>query len=282
MKTLTSAKIILDSISPAGARITTMQLVYPRFIHAEAKTHRAINIGDDAYELLQETGFMDCKDLSRNASSSRAIPITKMIEQVRNDPAMPIHWGSNQPGMQAGAEIQHVGAAKDQWIRAASAAASTAEEMMELGLHKQVVNRILEPFQWMHTIVTATAWGNFFKLRLHPAADPNIHELARVMKEAMDGSVPTERDFHAPYVSQVLQDFTETEAMVSAARCARVSYLNHDGSKPDFDKDMALALTLKASGHASPFEHVAIADVDDSAQWANFRGWESYRNLEGI
>ena len=281
MTTVTAAKVILDSVSPVGARITTLQLVYPRFIHAEAKTHRILNIGDNSYDLLQETGFMDCDELSRNASSSRAIPVAKIIEQVRNDPAMPCHWGKNQPGMQAWEELtgEALQMTQGYWRAAAHAAADTAKMMNFYGAHKQVANRILEPFQWMHVIVTATEWTNFFKLRLHPDADPNIYALAYAMKEAMLWSVPEERDFHAPYVSQVRQDFTESEAMVSAARCARVSYLNHDGSKPDWDKDTALALALKSSGHASPFEHVAVAFEGDHA---NFKGWRSFRSGLGI
>lgn len=154
--------------------------------------------------------------------------------------------------------------------------------MSGIGLHKQVVNRILEPFQWMHTIVTATAWSNFFKLRLHPAADPNIHELARVMKEAMEVSTPTERMTHTPYVGGLADEYYGLASLISAARCARVSYLNHDGSVPDAEKDIALACMLKDAGHASPFEHVAFADEDDGAQWANLRGWCSYRSQEGI
>ena len=77
-------KVIADSISESGKRITTFQLKYPRFIHSEVMTHRVF---------------------SRNASSSRAIPVKKMIEQVRNNPAMPIHWGANQSGMQAKNEL---------------------------------------------------------------------------------------------------------------------------------------------------------------------------------
>jgi thymidylate synthase ThyX len=275
----TSAKVVLDSISPAGARITTLQLVYPRLIHAEAKTHRVIHIGDDAYELLEETGFMDCVDLSRNASSSRAIPVSKIIEQVRNNPAMPIHWSKNQPGMQAQEEVTDKAKAEQLWRGAALEAARFAEDMANIGLHKQVANRVLEPFQWMHVVVTATEWDNFFKLRLHSAADPNIYELARVMKEAMDASVPVERELHIPYVDDMVVglDMIDDICLVSAARCARVSYLNHDGSKPDIEKDLVLARMLRDSGHASPFEH--IARPGNKAQpYANFVGWESFRH----
>jgi thymidylate synthase ThyX len=251
-----TAKIILDSLSPIGRRLTTMQLCYPRFIHAEFMTHRVF---------------------SRNASSSRAIPVAKMIEQVRTDPAMPIHWGKNQPGMQANEQLSDPSEAIRTWKRAARSAADIAATMNDLGLHKQVANRILEPFQHMHVIVTATDWDNFFKLRLHPDAEPNIQRLAEEMKMAMNASVPVERTVHLPYIkeSELFLD-QEAAAMVSAARCARVSYLTHDGATPDKDKDMELALRLKEAGHASPFEHPAFAD-DMPFMTANFRGWKSFR-----
>ncbi len=258
-----SAKIILDSISPAGSRLTTMQLVYPRFIHSEFMTHRVF---------------------SRNAASSRAIPVAKMIEQVRTDPAIPIHWGANQPGMQARAEVEGENRAHAEayWRMAAESAATIAANMSEIGLHKQVANRILEPFQWMHTIVTATEWDNFFSLRMHPDAEPNIQRLAEEMKMVMNESTPLVRTVHLPYIREdELPLDTQEAMMVSAARCARVSYLTHDGQTPDKVKDLELAERLKESRHASPFEHIATAD-EFKFMTANFRGWKSYRWTLGI
>lgn len=259
-----SAKIISDSLSPTGVRLTTMQLCYPRFIHSEFMTHRMF---------------------SRNAASSRAIPVAKMIEQVRSDPAMPLHWGKNQPGMQANEELaqtQKINAI-GQWCLAAAQAADIAEKMNGLGLHKQVANRLLEPFQWMHTIVTATEWDNFYTLRLHADADPNIRALAVAMSEAEGVSIPIVRMHHLPYMhEEEMKDIPlYNQLLISAARCARVSYLTHDGSSPDSAKDLALAEKLKSSGHASPFEHVAVATYAD-AWHANFRGWKSLRNNLGI
>lgn len=274
----TSAKIILDSLSPhSGIRLLTMQLQYPRFIHAEFMTHRMF---------------------SRNASSSRAIPVAKMIKMVREDPAMPIHWGANQPGMQADEQIHPdlQTLARLQWLDAAKNAATQAEKMNSLGLHKQVVNRILEPFQHMHVIVTATDWDNFFNLRDHDAAEPNIRYLAQCMKLAMEISKPVVREAHMPYISDEelaaqadCKDPFELP-MISAARCARVSYLTHDGESPDRLKDLALAAMLETSRHASPFEHVAISRELDhreeegysALRYANFYGWESLRHQMGI
>lgn len=272
------AIVIADSISAAGKRITTFQLKYPRFIHAELMTHRMF---------------------SRNASSSRAIPVAKMIDMVRNDPAMPIHWGKNQPGMQAKEEIQHVGHAKDLWLQAARMAAAKAEVMNQLGLHKQVVNRILEPFQHISVVLTATEYNNWFALRDHEDAQPEIQKLAVMMREAMDASVPTllhEGEWHLPYVSaeEQLEVTPEIARQVSAARCARTSHLKHDGTKASIEEELALCTRLFGSQplHASPSEHQAtpdtITDTDcfgAGGGWSkpelhgNLIGWIQYRKL---
>lgn len=280
-----TAKVIEHSISSEGKELLTYQLAYPRFIHSEFLTHRVF---------------------SRNASSSRAIPVAKMIEQVRTNPAMPVHWGKNQPGMQAAVELtgNELDIAKSQWHRAAWQAANIAEEMSALGAHKQVVNRILEPFQIIHVIVTATEWDNFFELRAHPDAQPEIRVLAEVMLAARASSKPVLRisdaDFalgwHLPYVTQQERAEHATSpfylAKLSAARCARVSYLTHDGKQPDPAKDLELYERLVGSRplHASPVEHQAYpdrlrmeGDLDDG--WVshdlhgNFVGWVQYRKL---
>lgn len=265
-----TATVIADSISSYGSRITTLQLKYPRFIHSEFMTHRVF---------------------SRNAASSRAIPVAKMIEQVRTDPAMPIHWGLNQPGMQAKAEHTEPESARNAWVEAAQAAASQAQQLNDLGLHKQIVNRVLEPFQWMHTIVTATEWDNFFDLRCHPDAQPEFQALANAIRTAMDESSPVERassiqrvtaSWHLPYVSddERANIHPRTLPKISAARCARVSYLKHDGTKPSVHDDLTLFERLVGSKplHASPIEHQACA-ASSVARSRNFFGWHQYRDL---
>lgn len=257
-----SAKIVLCSKSPHhDHKISTLSLVYPRFIHSEFMTHRVF---------------------SRNAMSSRAVPVAKMIEQVRRDPAMPIHWGANQPGMQANGEVgsEARADATGLWRQAANVAANIAEAMSDdLGLHKQVVNRILEPFQWMHTIVTSTEWENFFSLRLDQAAEPNMRRLAEKMLDAFGATTAVERDLHVPFVNEAdhLMFDDRTLCMISAARCARVSYLNHDGSEPNVTKDLELARMLQTSRHASPFEHQAMALADPCFPSRNFFGWGQFR-----
>lgn len=270
------AKIIEDSNSSTGKRITTFQLLYPRFIHSEVMTHRVF---------------------SRNASSSRAIPVSKMLAMVREEPAMPIHWGKNQPGMQANEQLalgnQYL--AEVLWREAAQKAASVAERMMELGLHKQVTNRILEPFQHISVVLTATDFDNWFELRAHPDAQPEIQFLAKEMQIRREYSIPKNLDvgnWHLPYVtSEERQDAffknnPELLRQISAARCCRVSYLKHDGSAASITDDLALCEKLIGAKplHASPFEHQATPDEFDEVHGyhypelhGNFTGWIQYR-----
>ena len=279
------AKIIADSMSPEGKRITTMQLTYPRFIHSEFMTHRVF---------------------SRNASSSRAIPIQKIIDDIRANPAMPIHWGQNQPGMQADSEVSDMtkDGAKGLWLAAMESAISHATVMAGMGIHKQIVNRLLEPFHHIRVIVTGTEWENFFELRDHPDAQPEIRELAIQMRHAMDNSVirligPGE--WHLPFIhhTELADQFFKIPSNVnmlpkiSAARCCRVSYLKHDGSLPNIDDDLALFQRLAGSVplHASPLEHQATPDdyFNTSTKFTNvwqnpklhgnFSGWIQHRKL---
>lgn len=268
-----SAKVLAHSSHPGCPDLITLQVRYPRFIHAEAKTHRVIRIDGAEYEFLQEISFMDDPNLSRNASSSRATPIKRMIEDVVNDPAMPVAWGSQKAGMQAGDDIEDIGKAMEIWLQARDAAVEFATDAMNLGLHKQVVNRILEPFGHISVVVTATEWDNFFALRCHPAADPTMLALANAMRDAIAQSTATPMrlgEWHRPYGGTLLH---------SAARCARVSYLNHDGTNPDTAKDDALADTLMEMGHWSPFEHQAMPTP--GYRHANLNGWMSQRTALG-
>lgn len=262
-----SAKIISHSKSSVnGKEIITFELQYPRFIHSELMTHRMF---------------------SRNAASSRAIPIGKMIEQVRNDPVMPIHFGKNQPGMQAKEELEgfELGRTKARWRQAAINAADMAEDMGFYNAHKQVVNRILEPFQWMKTVLTATEFENFFWLRNHEDAQPEIKRLAEVMFEAKENSEPVvlnPGDWHTPYYAdgywkddshsekyathtwlvkeEDREDFDGVKLKdalaISSSCCAQVSYRALDDS---LEKAQMIYKKLVESEpvHASPFEHSA-------------------------
>ena len=272
-----SAKIIADSIGPKTPRLTTMELRYNRFIHAEFMTHRVF---------------------SRNASSSRAIPVERQIQSIIEDTAMPMHWGKNQPGMQANEEqnaLIYDGAVSSldmidnrfdgvtreaAWLKARDNAIAVARAFHSAGYHKQIVNRILEPFSHITVVVTATDYTNFFGLRRHPDAQPEIRALADAMYEAMEASTPTFLEpgqWHLPYVPEhLIKHLTSMENVqyapeplslddlikVSVARCARVSYKTHDGKEPTMAEDLALYDRLVGAQplHASPAEHQATPD----------------------
>lgn len=247
-----TVEVIADSINIYGNRITTMVLCYPRMIHSEFMTHRVF---------------------SRNARSSRAVPVQKMIDEVRHGAAMPVAWGANEPGMQANSDLtpDAMMRAKIVWLKAARDAADHAEAIMNIGAHKQIANRILEPFTFIDVIVTSTEWQNFFDLRCHSAADPTIRALAEEMRAARDASIPEATDVHRPFSSDL---------KVSVAVCARVTHGRSAGTS--LEADRALHDRLAAMKHWSPFEHQARALPGD--QWCrNFKGWMPYRaEIDGL
>lgn len=288
-----TARVIADSVSPQGIRLTTLQLRYPKFIHGEAKTHRQIRISDLAYELLEEVGFMDDRDLSRNASSSRAIPVERLIQDVIDDPVVPLVWFKNKKGMQ-GTEVVSDSECERliaEWLDARDYAVSSARRMLECGAHKQHINRVIEPFCHINVAVTATEWSNFFALRDHEDAQPEMRALAQEMRAAMLLSEPVllrPGEWHLPYVNgDPAALLTQEEAIkVSVARCARVSYLTQEGKEPQITDDLALYDRLVGAVplHASPAEHQATPDellvVDVWARpylHGNLRGWVQYR-----
>jgi hypothetical protein len=289
-----TAKVIAHSrVDAHTPDLITLQLRYPRMIHAEFMTHRVF---------------------SRNASSSRAIPVERMIQDVIDDPAMPVRWGANQPGMQdAGDHDERINirskmaysfdgrfSPNDAWLVARDRTVEIARGFAAAGYHKQVVNRLLEPFGHISVVCTATDWENFFDLRCHPDADPTMRALAEAMRDAIQASEPRilhSMEWHLPYVAPDDQWALHLElevpqgkglvhqplAMISAARCARVSYLNHDGTSPDIAKDLALAERLLISKHMSPFEHQAAAfGVFKPNLRGNFTGWHWHQHRKMI
>ncbi len=254
------ARVLLDSVAPNGVRLTTLEVTFPRFVLAEWNTHRSF---------------------SRNSASSRAVPTAKLIERVENDPVVPLEWGRNRAGMSACETLaeEDAQAARGEWLRARDDAAAHARRLLELKVHKQELNRILEPFLWHTVVVTATEWTNFFALRCAENAQPEIRQPALLMREAMARSTPRivpQGDWHTPLLQddERLLD-VETRKRVSAARCARVSYLTHEGTR-EIEKDLELYERLRSDRHLSPFEHVATPG-EDRAFHANFRGWIQMR-----
>lgn len=284
-----TAKIIADSVSPVGKRITTFELEFPKFLVAEFNTHRMI---------------------SRNSASSRAIPINKVIEGIQKNPVIPVWWGKNQSGMQAKEELDDAEKkhnfvalnsrgkfdivkisdrehAKNLWLQARDSAIEYANRLSDLGLHKQIVNRILEPWVVTKVVATATDWDNFFFLRNHEDAQPEIHVLAEIMVNLYYGNTPqllNYGEWHLPYVDY--QDglyFSGGELIsledgkkVSASLCAQTSYRKADES---VSKACNVYERLVGSSpkHSSPFEHQATPLEDSNAVSGNLRGWRQLR-----
>ena len=267
-----TAKIVADSLADNGKRLTTFELEYPRFIHSEFMTHRM---------------------LSRNAASSRAIPLKVMIKNVWNNPACPIEWGKNQSGMQAKEMLTGfaLSTTKLLWNLSGKVACMFAWGLGKCKVHKQIANRILEPWSHIKVVASATEWDNFFHLRNHPDAQPEIHQLALQMWELYHDSVPKlleEWEWHLPYIEDYTivssdkdviasNDITLDNAIkLSASLCAQVSYRKADES---IDKALMIYDRLVSSTpvHASPFEHQAIPAEYGIQMSGNFRGWKQYR-----
>lgn len=295
-------KIIADSINQQGKRLTTFILEYPRFIHAEVMTHRVF---------------------SKNAASSRAIPFEKFVQQITENPAMPEFWGKNQSGMQANVELSNdeiyqfspyldggvdkwsgmgkKDAAKAVWIDARDSAIKWAEKLNELGCHKQIVNRILEPWFHIRVIFSGTDYENFFALRAHKDAQPEFRVLAEKMLENYNNSKPKlleDGQWHIPFgdkmdenrIKEIILSSdpapesvemlkNEIKRKIAIARCARVSYHNFDG-KDDYEADIKLCNRLFGSipRHLSPTEHVAMS-MNDTNYYGNFCGFKQFRKF---
>lgn len=317
------ATVIADSENEYGNRLTTFLLRYPRWIHAEGRTHRQLSIGENEVE----DGWYDPKtpslmadpNLSRNASSSRAIPVSKLIKDVIDDPAIPMFWGENQKGMQAGKENKkgvYMNTFGDEgmvhwsremaWLQARDYAIHAAEAFSDAGYHKQLVNRLLEPFSHINVVVTATEWSNFFALRRHKDAEPHIKLLADRMFDALDASSPVtlkHGEWHTPFVGDddldaILEYFRENHIPVermqdykiklSVARCASTSYMTVDGQPMTLQRAVSLYSRLLGAQpiHASPTEHQGTPDRGNlyrEGGWekmnkhGNFKGFIQYR-----
>lgn len=275
-----SVKIIEDSINPYnGIRLTTMQLRYWRAYHSELLTHRVF---------------------SKNASSSRAIPISKTIKQVWNDPAGPTHWGSNQPGMKAREELtgfKRVFAQKT-WKYSSRLMCSLVWLVNKVSKpHKQTFNRLLEPWQYISVVITGTEWDNFFELRDHEDALPEFRMLTKEMKKCLNESIPKKiqkGEWHLPYINEEEKLIYGNDICIkmSAARCCRVSYLKHNGEFSSVDDDLKLFNKLAGAKprHLSPLEHQAtpidtypnrhnLLDAYGNKYSGNLKGWLQYRHL---
>lgn len=291
-----SATVIAASVGEHSPPLYTVQCRYPKYVHGELMTHRVF---------------------SRNASSSRAIPVERMIKDVIDDPVIPSRFGKNQPGMQDAGDhdavfrmlcisemdwVARVMDPRSAWYEARDRAVDAARAFARAGYHKQIANRILEPFVHINTLVTATEWSNFFALRCHKDTQPEMRLLAEHVRFAIERSQPRRlgsTDWHLPYVDVAQGGWTDPDddrpIRMSVARCARVSYLTQDGKEPSMEDDLRLYDRLVSSVplHASPAEHQArpdtISSINDPCHaglvksWTrpdlhgNLRGWVQFR-----
>ena len=292
------AKVIADSISPEGARVTTMECQFHRFVLAEFNTHRMF---------------------SRNSASSRAIPVEKQLAKVIANPAWPIVWAAEKPGMQGGNALTGTDfdmaeeLLSDIWAYSVSRIETYLQDVPEKEhrLHKSLINRVLEPFMWHRVIVTSAEWENFFHQRCHKDAQPEIRAVAEKMQLAYEKSTPKPvglSQFHLPYIDNTDWEWareyvpnhyvterdgieglglvTSLLCMISTARCARVSYLTHDGVRDQIeDVKMYRKLVSGEIMHASPLEHICTpanvyaSDPLESGSFGNLEGFVQLRHI---
>jgi len=261
------ARIIADSVAPAGQRMVTFEVKTHRFTLAEWNTHTLF---------------------SRNSESSRAVPYhIKRANMLRN-PAYPLLWGTEKPGMQAGPPMspKDEAAAREIWTEAMLDAVHHADELThfipddeegerdldfwpwetEEALHKSVANRLIEPFAWHTITLTAVDFEGFFIQRSEHRTDmaqKEISVVATMMEDLYGSSTPRALsigDWHKPYVRPEEEDEFEIkdQLRLSTARCARTSYLTHGGLREvEGDFNLYNRLSTSRPAHGSPFQHPA-------------------------
>jgi hypothetical protein len=262
-KSQIKAITLADSISPNNHRISTFELTFPRSILAEYNTHRIV---------------------VRSAASSRAIPFSKMLQRIKEDPFVPNFWTKNQKGMDASEIITNqdeIVQARQDWLAARDSAIEHAEKMSKRSLHKQVVNRLLEPWMWVTIITTGTEWDNLFYLRVSKKAEPHFLMLALALYNARKDSIPKKVDFGGWHAPLIFPDEVISEndlPKISIARCARTSYLTHLGVR-DLQEDLNLFGRLERDFHMAPFEHAATPSSSfNNPKSKQYLGWVPYRS----
>lgn len=265
--------ILSHSMNPVGDEVVTFDLCYERFIHPQVQKHRT----------------------SRCNSSSRAIPFKKMLEWTERDPAMPLHLGKNQKGMQSGGEVDNPEKCRNDILWLFAHTSHYCESIMkEQNLHKEVVNRYLEPWGWINEVVSFSrpSLMNFFRLRMSPDAHPNIQRLAVRMARAYRDSVPktlNTGDWHLPYVRE--EDWWEAASIGdgreaiqyvltwSVARCAWNSYRTVDGKDATFERAKIRHDDCISLAHPTPLEHQYRARDDHGRNGGCVPGFDCYRHM---
>lgn len=270
-----ACRVIADSVAPTGERATTFEMILWRPMLPENNTY---------------------KMTSRNAASSRAIPLRRktgspgVLDLIEQHPAGPLKWGAEKPGMQSGDELVNgsLSAAKVEWDLAREDAIRHAERMSSIGVHKSIINRLLEPFMWVRLVQTSTDWANMIAQRSNYKTDEAQAEIAVMadsVADLLDYHTPNPLSpgvWHLPYLLPEERDeLTLDEARaVSAARCARTSYLTFE-RKICTDDDVRLFEKLRAAepGHFSPMEHQATPLGRLDRPLGNLVGYRQFRHV---
>lgn len=249
-----------------GQEAVSLRLRYPRLIHGEFMTHKMI---------------------SKNAASSRAIKASKAILHALQNPARPVEWGMDNPGMQSRKLHPHAWLGKAIWKAHAYASIAATYLLQKFKFHKQIANRVNETHSLIDVVMSATDMQNFFWLRYHPDADPTIRELAKAMFTVYHASNPMAikpGEWHLPYIYRVRDDQgvlhyhklnitgtydcgaevfeigeevdLETAREISASCAAQASFRNLDFSNKKASNIKARLIDSEPK-HASPFEHPA-------------------------
>lgn len=256
-----------------NTQIATFEVFIPRCILAEMNTHRIF---------------------SRNTGSTRAIPTKRSIQNIKDAPFIPFYFGENKKGMQSKTLMSPTKAflAKQVWNTHRIFTLWCTAALAKLGLHKQWTGRLSEPHSYVRQVITATSFDNFFGLRIDKDAQPEIIVAAYLMRQQLSLSKPKSlspaystqsHGWHLPYITESERQRFKNDplflAKLSAARCARTSYLTQEGAEPNIEKELATFKKLVNSDpiHASPLEHQAYAlnSINDTSR--NFKGFKQYR-----
>lgn len=244
-----TAKVIKDSIYN-GSRIITIEATYPKFLQAELNTHR---------------------QAVKNAASSRAIPVDSFSKNL----FVPDHVGINQPGMKAkdflsGDKLTNF---QNDWVEAYKTMFNIVQNLKnKYNPHKQLLNRLLEPFNMTKGVFTATikTWEHILFLRNHEDAQPEIQELAQKIDVCLKNSTPQILklgEWHLPYVESVVAGANLENIKISASCIAQVSYRKMDDSMDKaitiFDKLNLLNDDPNTRKHISPIQHICQAVGSD-------------------
>lgn len=265
-----NCEVLADSLnSVTGDRVTTMLVTYPLIVHAEFIRHRAF---------------------SYSVASNRAIPTNRLLDKVLSDPFVPERFPKAGKGMSPEGWLEADPIVTRAWLDARDSAVNAAERLASFGVHKQIANRVLMPWQWVTQLTTGDqyAYKNFFAQRCHPAAQAEIQKIAGMMNLRWCESntrMIAPGEWHLPFMApegdhpEWLDLDTPTRKKLSVARSARTSYLNHDGDYSiDDDVNLHDRLVSQVPPHYSPFEHQLLA-MAHSTKYANFTGFKSYRKI---